>query len=53
LGVLGFRLDEAENGLKVGGQAGVISVGRPIAMVVGTNEELMIAHECQKLLKLV
>jgi acetate kinase len=53
LGVLGFRLDAAENGLKVGGQAGVISVGRPVAMVVGTNEELMIAHECQKLLKLL
>jgi acetate kinase len=47
LGPLGFRLDEAENRLKVRGQAGIISAGQAVAMVVNTNEELMIARQTQ------
>ena len=51
LGLLGFSLDEAANDAAVRGQAG--HIGRPgstPALVVGTNEELMIAREAARLL---
>lgn len=51
LGLLGFALDEATNDAAVRGQAG--RIGRPgstPALVVGTNEELMIAREAARLL---
>ncbi|WP_407572274.1 acetate kinase [Deinococcus altitudinis] len=51
LGLLGFSLDEAANDAAVRGGAG--HIGRPgstPALVVGTNEELMIAREAARLL---
>ncbi|GMA15692.1 acetate kinase [Deinococcus metallilatus] len=45
LGLLGFRLDEAANAQAVRGQGGVITSGGVPALVVNTNEELMIARE--------
>ena len=51
LSLLGFALDEAANDAAVRGQAG--QIGRPgstPALVIGTNEELMIAREAASLL---
>ncbi|MEF2277091.1 acetate kinase [Deinococcus sp. YIM 134068] len=46
LAVLGFRVDEEANARAVRGQSGVITAqGSPPALVVNTNEELMIARE--------
>lgn len=53
LGVLGFEVDKEANARAVQGRAGIISLGRPIAMVVNTNEELMIARQTQKVLSTV
>ncbi|MDX2004906.1 MAG: acetate kinase [Meiothermus sp.] len=51
LGVLGFRVDEAKNTATIRGQAGVITApGSTVAMVVNTNEELMIAWETRAVL---
>jgi acetate kinase len=51
LGVLGFRLDEGLNQKTTRGQAGIITTeGSTIAMVVNTNEELMIAWETRGVL---
>lgn len=48
LGILGFRLDQARNqGIR---GDGVITQGQPVAMVVKTNEELMIARQTQEVL---
>lgn len=46
LGPLGLALDPQANGRVVGGAGGVISTGsRPLALVVPTNEEWMIARD--------
>lgn len=46
LGLLGFEVDEAANQKAVRGQGGVITApGSTPALVVNTNEELMIARE--------
>jgi acetate kinase len=51
LGVLGLHLDAPRNALAVGGKSGKISEdGRTVALVVPTNEELMIALETQEVL---
>lgn len=51
LAVLGARVDEAANAAAVHGQSGVISApGALAALVVNTNEELMIAQQTQELL---
>ena len=51
LGVLGFRLDHGANAAAVRGQGGQIgAAGSVSALVVATNEELMIAREVQNLL---
>jgi acetate kinase len=51
LGVLGLHLDAPRNALAVGGKSGKISEdGRSVALVVPTNEELMIALETQEVL---
>ncbi|MDR6219933.1 acetate kinase [Deinococcus soli (ex Cha et al. 2016)] len=51
LAVLGARVDEAANAAAVRGQSGVISApGALAALVVNTNEELMIAQQTQHLL---
>ena len=51
LGVLGLYLDAPRNALAVGGKSGKISEdGRTVALVVPTNEELMIALETQEVL---
>ncbi|BBN96309.1 acetate kinase [Deinococcus grandis] len=51
LAVLGARVDEAANAAAVRGQSGVISApGTLAALVVNTNEELMIAQQTQELL---
>ena len=51
LGALGFRLDPAANEAAVRGQGGQIGTKTSVpALVVGTNEELMIAREVQSLL---
>lgn len=51
LGLLGFRLDEAANAQAVRGQGGVITSGGVPALVVNTNEELMIARETARVVK--
>jgi acetate kinase len=52
LGVLGLHLDAPRNALAVGGKSGKISEdGRTVALVVPTNEELMIALETQEVLE--
>lgn len=51
LGALGLLLDEAANAHCVGGVAGQISQGdRPLALVIPTNEERMIAQDSYELL---
>ncbi|GGM49163.1 acetate kinase [Deinococcus arenae] len=51
LAVLGAQVDEAANEAAVRGQSGVISApGALAALVVNTNEELMIAQQTQALL---
>jgi acetate kinase len=51
LGILGLHLDAPRNALAVGGKSGKISEdGRTVALVVPTNEELMIALETQEVL---
>lgn len=51
LGILGFRLEPEQNARTVRGQAGPITAeGSPLALVVPTNEELMIAWETQAVL---
>jgi acetate kinase len=51
LGVLGFEIDEAANSAAVRGQGGQIgAAGSRPALVIATNEELMIAREAQELL---
>ncbi|UBV42381.1 acetate kinase [Deinococcus taeanensis] len=51
LGVLGAQVDDAANAAAVRGQGGVISPpGALAALVVNTNEELMIAQQTQALL---
>lgn len=51
LAVLGAQVDEAANAAAVRGQSGVISApGTLAALVVNTNEELMIAQQTQALL---
>jgi acetate kinase len=51
LGLLGLHLDAPRNALAVGGKSGKISEdGRSVALVVPTNEELMIALETQEVL---
>jgi len=51
LGILGFRVDDERNREAVGGQPGKItSDGSTVALVVNTNEELMIALECRQAL---
>lgn len=51
LAVLGARVDEAANAAAVRGKGGVISApGALAALVVNTNEELMIAQQTQALL---
>jgi acetate kinase len=51
LGVLGLHLDAPRNALAVGGKSGKISEdGRTVALVVPTNEELMISLETQEVL---
>ena len=53
LGSLGFSLDEALNQATTRGHSGVITQkGSTAAMVVGTNEELMIAWETRGVLNL-
>lgn len=52
LGVLGLKLDEQANAALPRGEAGVISQpGGPLALVVPTNEELMIARETARLVE--
>jgi acetate kinase len=52
LGLLGFRLDEAANARAVRGQSGLITLpDSPPALVVNTNEELMIARETARVLE--
>lgn len=51
LGIFGFELDAERNQSMVGGQSGQITTDRgPVALVVGTNEELMIALQTEKVL---
>lgn len=51
LGVLGFQVDPEKNAGRVGGQSGPITrEGGALALVVGTNEELMIALQTEKVL---
>ena len=51
LAVLGLHLDAPRNALAVAGKSGKISEdGRTVALVVPTNEELMIALETQEVL---
>ena len=51
LGLLGFVLDGAANAAAVRGQGGFIGApGSTPALVVNTNEELMIAREAAQLL---
>ncbi|GEM46158.1 acetate kinase [Deinococcus cellulosilyticus] len=51
LGILGLRLDPERNAGLVGGQSGPITLeGGTPALVVGTNEELMIALQTEKVL---
>lgn len=51
LGILGFVVDEALNQKMTRGQAGIITTeGSTVAMVVNTNEELMIAWETRAVL---
>ncbi|NTY00777.1 acetate kinase [Deinococcus sp. JMULE3] len=51
LAVLGARVDETANAAAVRGQSGVISAPDALAaLVVNTNEELMIAQQTQELL---
>ncbi|GBF07642.1 acetate kinase [Deinococcus aerius] len=48
LGLLGFKVDEAANARAVRGRAGIITTPDSVpALVVNTNEELMIARETQ------
>lgn len=50
LGILGFSLDPQANASAVRGQGGLITTpGSTAALVVNTNEELMIARETQRL----
>ncbi|GAA5514348.1 acetate kinase [Deinococcus carri] len=54
LGLLGFRLDEAANERAVRGQGGLITRPDSVpALVVNTNEELMIARETAEVVKVV
>ncbi|GGJ32351.1 acetate kinase [Deinococcus roseus] len=51
LGILGFHLDPEKNAGMVGGQSGPITrEGGPVALVVGTNEERMIALQTREVL---
>ncbi|RJF72256.1 acetate kinase [Deinococcus cavernae] len=53
LGLLGFKLDEHANQRAVRGQGGLITIpGSTPALVVNTNEELMIARETMRLVAL-
>ncbi|WP_135229867.1 acetate kinase [Deinococcus fonticola] len=53
LGLLGFKLDEHANQQAVRGQGGLITTpGSTPALVVNTNEELMIARETMRLVAL-
>ncbi len=48
---MGFALDAELNQIMIRGNSGVITEpGSPVAMVVGTNEELMIALEVEEVL---
>jgi acetate kinase len=50
LALFGFRLDDAANQKAVRGQAGIISAANsPIAAVINTNEECMIALDTARL----
>ncbi|WP_019587913.1 acetate kinase [Deinococcus apachensis] len=52
LGLLGFKVDEATNARAVRGQGGVITTADSVpALVVNTNEELMIARETARVLE--
>lgn len=51
LGLLDFRLDEAANARAVRGQGGQITSGGVPALVVNTNEELMIARETARVVE--
>jgi acetate kinase len=51
LRIMGFAVDESANTLATGGQSGVITRPQgPVAMVVNTNEELMIVQQTVQVL---
>ncbi|BEV73081.1 MULTISPECIES: acetate/propionate family kinase [unclassified Paludibacterium] len=50
LSIFGFKIDEAANEAAIRGKAGVITAaGSPVAVVVNTNEECMIARDTAEL----
>lgn len=51
LGILGFKVDVARNNTLIRGKSGIITCGdSPVAMVVPTNEELVIARDTLQLI---